>query len=471
MLKLDRSDALNRMILQELDGNPVLFDTFLEAMDELTEEPDCAQVLQERGLRAEDVLRDAKAHRADFLTRLSKRSLPIDDRFQLCARLLSQAGTDPSLELRRIYCEILCDPGFLLDRISELTDVEDRLYYDEQIIMQYLNFCQERDQLSEILACRKELSEKFLKITTKMRTPQPVECGKERSYEIAKCFTAIFDLPKRGRSDILLGNLSDYIQVAAASPELKSIEPLLLFRLLTRHQSRMCTVPDLNVSLSTLWKRDDQQIDRNNGRNFKQYGRNLRLFKELCQIYQNDHSVDPFLCWYGLDQITVLGEFYREHISVGWEYTDSDREYPFIPTVEEVVEDALFSCFQDGYEGNVVLRDSEITPKELDQFRQNEKSPVFGALDKISDYMNARTADLAIQMARSTPEETKALCRDILERTKIRYRPKSPHEAELFLAAINGGLMDCQDWLASYLLAQAGHALIGEPTEISEWPE
>lgn len=282
---------------------------------------------------------------------------------------------------------------------------------------------------------------------------------------------AIFDFPQKGHSDILLRNLSGYIQSAAASPLLKSIEPLLLFRLLTKHQSRMCTVLDLNVSLSALWKRDDQQIDRNNGRNFKQCRQNLRLFKNLCQLYQNDETVDIPLCWYGLDQITVLGGFYREHISTGWEYAGSDSEYSFIPTVEEMVEDALFSCFPGGYEDNVVLMESNITPKELDQFRQSEETPNLGALDKISDYMNARTVDLANQMAHAAPEEVKTLCRDILEQSGIKYRPKSPHETELFLAAINGGLMDCQDWLAGYLLAQAGHALLEEPMETLEWTE
>lgn len=471
MLRLDKNDPLDRMILQELSGEPVTFDVWLDAMDELAEEPDCAQILQERGLRREDVLRDAKAYRADFLACLSKNNLPIDDRFQLCTGLFSRAVTNPSLELRRVYCEILCDPGFLLDRVPELTDDEDRLYYEEEVILQYLDFCQERDQLLETFACREELSEKFSKIAKKIRNPQPVDCDTEKSYQAAQCFTDLSELPQRGDGGILLDNLTNYIQIAASSSALKSIEPLLLFRLLTKHQSRMCTVPDLNVSLSALWKKDNQQINRNNGRNFKQYGQNLHLFKNLCQLYQDDEAVDLPLCWYGLDQITVLGEFYREHISPGWEYVDSESEYPFIPTIEEVVEDTLFSCFQDSYEGNAVLRDSDITLKELDKFQQNEKSPIFGALGEISDYMNARIADLAIQMTRSTPEEVKTLCRDILERAQIKYRPKSPRETELFLAAINGGLKECQDWLASYLLTQAGHALLGEPTEISEWPE
>ena len=467
MLRLDRNDPLDRMILQELNGEPVLFDTWLDAMDELAEEPDCTQILQKHGLCAEDVLLEANRCRADFQARMSKQDIPLNNRFALCTALFSKAKEEPSPELLDIYCEVLSDPGFLLDQEFDLDDDGSK----EQTILQYLDFCQARDALRETLMRRKELAEKFSEATKEIRNPHPANCDTKLSYEITTCFTVWFELPDKGSGDILLGNLSNYIQIAASSPSLKSIEPLFMFRLLTKHQSRMCTVPDLTVSLSALWKRDDQQIDRNNGRNFKQYRRNLRLFKDLCELYQNDEAVDLPLCWYGLDQVTVLGEFYREHISAGWEYADRESEYLFIPTVEEMVEDALFSCFPNGFEDNVVLLDSNTAPKELDRFQQSEETPILRALDKISNYMNARTVDLATQMARATPEEVKTLCRDILEQSGIKYRPKSPHETELFLAAINGGLMDCQDWLASYLLAQVGHALLGEPTEISEWLE
>ena len=131
----------------------------------------------------------------------------------------------------------------------------------------------------------------------------------------------------------------------------------------------------------------------------------------------------------------------------------------------------MFSCFPNGCDDNVVLMDRNITSKELDQFRQSKETPILEALDMISDYMNSQIDDLTFRMAHAAPEEVKTMCQDILEQSGIKYRPKSPHETELFLAAISGGLMDCQDWLAGYLLTQTGHALLGEPTEISEWLE
>lgn len=84
MLKLDRNDPLDRMLLKELSGNPVLFDEWLDAMDELADEPDCEQILRERGLDREAVLREAQKYRADFRARLAERELPVYDRFTLC---------------------------------------------------------------------------------------------------------------------------------------------------------------------------------------------------------------------------------------------------------------------------------------------------------------------------------------------------------------------------------------------------
>ena len=99
MLKLDRNDPLDRMLLKELSGNPVLFDEWLDAMDELADEPDCEQILRERGLDREAVLREAQKYRADFRARLAERELPVYDRFTLCRQLSELAKAAPGVWL------------------------------------------------------------------------------------------------------------------------------------------------------------------------------------------------------------------------------------------------------------------------------------------------------------------------------------------------------------------------------------
>ncbi|MEH2940814.1 hypothetical protein [Lawsonibacter sp. JLR.KK007] len=461
MLCLDKNDLLDNMILQELSGRPVPFDIWLDAMDELAGEPDCEQLLEEKGLSREDVLRSAEAYKTGFRRRLSDRDLPVYDRFALCRLLSEQAQSEPSEELLRIYCGILCDPGLLLDHEPEITDAEDRTDYEEQIIWQYFDLLTEQNKLLHTIKQRKELAGRFEKITKENRSPKPVDCDTGRSYEILQCFLGLFDMPQKGNESILLDNLSHYIQVAGASPALKSIEPLFLFRLLTRRQSYMCSQPGFEAKLPPLWRRDNNKVDENNGRNFKQYRLNLHLFCRLCHIYRKDEAVDFPLCWYGLEQVTVLKAFYWDHIATDWRYADSEDDFPFIPTIEELVEDFLFSCFENGYGDNVLFMDSGLTYRELERFQCSSNPAISHTLEKLSDYMNCHAAELAERFLQADLPQVKVLCRDILEQAGIEgiYQPKSAHNLALFLASINGGLMDIQDYFAGQYLIQAGHAL------------
>lgn len=302
---------------------------------------------------------------------------------------------------------------------------------------------------------------RFEKITKENRSPKPVDCDTGRSYEILQCFLGLFDMPQKGSESILLDNLSHYIQVAGASPALKSIEPLFLFRLLTRRQSYMCSQPNFEAKLPPLWRRDSNKVDENNGRNFKQYWLNLQLFDRLCHIYCKDEAVDFPLCWYGLGQITVLQTFYRDNLTTGWCYADSEDDFPFIPTIEELVEDSLFSCFENGYGDNVLFVDGGLTYRELERFQCSPNLLIYNTLEKLSDYMNCHATELAERFSQANPSQVKVLCRDILERAGVEgiYQPKSAHDLALFLASINQGLMDLQDYFAQQYLIQAGHAL------------
>ncbi len=461
MLRLDRNDPLDRMIIQELNGDPVLFDQWLDAMDELAEEPECAEILEEKGLKREDVLREAKAYRAGFRARLEARELPVDDRFLLCQLLGEQAQAEPSVELLRIYAEILCDRGLLLDEEPQSEDEEDRLFCEDQMILQYLDIQDDRDQLLQTLAQTGELAGKFAVVKEQKRSPRPVDCDTSRTDEILPRFLSLYKMPKRGKAKILLDNLSHYMQIAAASPVLKSVEPLFLFLLLTLRQSYMCSNVNLHVDIDRLWIRQDNKVDEDNGRNFKKYRADLDFFEALTRIYEKDGGVDLPLCWYGLDQLTVLGEFYRNEILCGVEFVDVPT-LPLPPSIEELVDDALFSCFEHGADDNLLFVESGLDIKALHNFQFSEHPVIINALERISDYIAAHAEPLAERFLLAGPEDVKGMCREILKKAKIKGAV-SEQDLPLYLAVINGNLMELQDFFASQHLVEAGRALTDGP--------
>lgn len=459
MLRLDPNDPLDRMIIQELKGDPVLFDQWLDAMDELSEEPDELPILlQERGLSREDVLREAEAYRTEFRTRLAARGLPIENWYELCRLLHAQSCEDPSPELLYLYCELLSNPDFLLNLEPELEmeDEEDKKDVEDQLILQYLKFPEERDRLLELLSQRKALADKLAQVIKEKRSPKPVDCDTERRKDILESFIRLVDLPPKGNKQILEDNLSAYMQIAAASPALKSIEPLFLFRLLTKRRSYMCSTPNLEVKLPALWKADQTKVDEDNGRNFRQYAVNLVLFAELCKIYGKDETVDLPLCWYGLDQITVLGEFYRDEVEPAWLDSDEELIFQFLPTAEELVDDAVITRLAQDSK-NLMLEESGLSDSKLEKFRRSSNPLIVKAFDKISDYMNQYAVELTKRFLTADSSAVKTLCGEILERSEPKHIPEQ--KIPLFLAAINEGLLELEDQFAHQHLVSAGSAL------------
>lgn len=386
-------------------------------------------------------------------------------RFDLCAGLLEQAKKEPTLDLLSCYCDLLCGVEFLLGREAEEGDPDE----EESILLQYLNFCQERKVLRQTMEERMALDKNFLAVKNEKRDLHPVNCDIKHIYQIVTCFTKLFQLPAAMDGSILLDNLTAYAQIAACSLALKSVEPLLMFRLLTKHKSRMCKVPDLNVRLSALWKRDNITLTHDNGRNFKQARTQLEFFRQLCQIYQNDASVDLPLCWYGLEQLTPLAEFYQAECAPGWSYADDEDEYPFPHNVEDLVNERLFTCFENGFDDLVLLEDSDITFQELMRFQDTEHPIHRAAITALSDYMD-RDPTLIERFAQANRDQVKAMCQDIFSRAPFRYQPSSPRETALFLSVINQALMDRLDQAAEGLLIQTGYALLYRPTQTFEQP-
>jgi len=461
MAIMRKSDnPFDRLIMQELSETPISYEDFQQAIDDVLEEPSCEEILREKGLQAEDVLRDAMAYRKAFHEQLAAQGLPVYDRFNLCRLLAEKAQANQSEELRHIFCGILCDPGFLLNHEEQPEDDEDARDIEEQTISQYLSFLPKQEKTLHTLADLRNFSARFSVLQKQKNSPLPGDCSTQLCQMVFQRCTEILELPED--CGALLENLQYYMRIAAASPELSQVQPLFLFLLVTRHQARMCGNPGTEIQLSTLWKRHETKIDTDNGRNFKTCILYLQLFYNLCEIFEKEETVDLPFCWYCLDRLTSLGDFYRQNCS------DED-ELPFPPTVRELAEDAFFTCFEYGDDDNLLLADGGVTSEKLYNFEASENPRIHHMLGALSDYINANADELTERYIGKSLPEIKALCADIVNSAKLspRRQPKNMQEMALVLASINGGMMELQDDRAIEYLIAAGASLT-EGSELTE---
>lgn len=126
--------------------------------------------------------------------------------------------------------------------------------------------------------------------------------------------------------------------------------------------------------------------------------------------------------------------------------------------------DSQFSCFENGYDDSVAATYYEIPVRKLERFECSSERRHSRALTRIEKYMNQRLVKLMERFLNADTEGVKLLCSEILEASELptSQQPKNEAETALFLAAINGALMEAVDDLAEDYLVQAGYALIGE---------
>lgn len=448
MNPLDQKDPLDRLLEKELRGEAILFDEWEQAMDELADEPDFEEVLRREGLTHASALLQAEAYREDFLRRAAQYALPLEDRFLLCQTLFDRAAS-PSDELRWLFCQVVTDVGFLLDRDRERFD-------EEELVQGWLWSKRESGELFAALSERAALQQRFLEIcaqTQKNSLPK-ADCDSEKKDLIFQRYTALFGAS--GDEKLFLDNIEQLIGMQERSEALTEIAPLFLYRMLVRHSKRLHESDCTRFNVRALWRYQAYRIDGNNGKNYKTNLAYLRLFHALCAIYENDERVSIPLCCHGFAQLSNLGDFYRM-------VEPADCLLPFAEPLEELIAQHAFSCYEHGLGDNVILAEEGLTARALFAFESGVDRNRAHALDRISAYMNRNAAALTTAFLDADAVGVKALCGEILTGAALtaREQPRDLHEVALFLASINGGLMELVDYYANDFLCRAAERLTG----------
>ena len=447
-------EMLNGLKRRILNGETISMMDFLYVLDDLADEPD--------EIPTDAEIREAADAREWFLSELRRFGLPLETRHTLCRTLYEKANAEPSQALLRLLCYILCDDGTLLD-------IDPELHSPEQDALCWRRIRREAETLYAKLSLWKQMSVRFGELLEKLKELRPValasaEADKARVSQIRKAYARIFKL--KGSQTQLSDNIAVLLQLADSNPNLAAVKPLFLYRVLTRHGARLQKSPDLRLDFRALWKRHDYKIDDDNGKNHKTYAKYLALFESLYRLFETDETVDAPLCLYGFDHLSNLGEFYRMACP------ENKRTIPFEMSLEELLSEmeCVFSCYEHGEGDNILLEDSGLSVMKLDRFQSGKNPRWKRGLSLVEKYFNRNLAELTERFLQSNPEQVRALCREILEASDLpeELRPENETETVLFLAAINGGLMESVDNCAEYYLLEACKILIGDSVEREE---
>ena len=240
-------------------------------------------------------------------------------------------------------------------------------------------------------------------------------------------------------------NLSVVMHTVSNAQPLRSLKPLFLYQLLTRHASRMRTSEAPSLDFASLWQYRSYKLDRDNGRNYDTAVRYLRFFEELCALYEQNSEVDLPLCIFGFDRLSNLGEFYRL-------YPPEEQKLSFDLRAEEIVSKSWFTCF--GGEENPVLEHYGLSYEELDELMSGCLNRHEYAMKRLEKSINDNAEEHIAQFLSLPIQSRIRLCEQLLSETPLSdaIRPRAK-EKNLFLAAVYEELAGAADEKARDLLA------------------
>ena len=434
-------EMLNGLIRRAARGETISMMDFLDTLDDLTEEPEETPSQRE--------IQEAAEARQWFRAELERFGLPVNNRYQLCVKLYEKSAAEPSPELLRLLCYILCDTGTLLD-------LDPELHAPEQDALCWRKIRREAEALYAHLSDRKQMSVRFRNLLERTKKaagsgPSSESVSQENAQTVERVFDAYVRVfsPRRNLPSLKY-NISALLQIADSSSDLTAVKPLFLYRALTRHKKRLESKPDLRIDFSALWKYQFYKIDDDNGKNYKTDLKYLSLFEELYRIFATEESVDAPMCLYGFDHLSNLGDLYRSNPS-------DKQSLPLYPPVEDLLleMECAFSIYEHGEGDNILLEDSGMSAVKLNRFQRSKDRNIHNTLDRLEEYVNLDTEGIMHRFLNANPEQVRELCAEILENAGLseKQRPKSQKERALFLATVNSGLMEAADDMAeSYLL-------------------
>lgn len=455
----DKDDPLGRAQIKLLQGETVDFLEWEDILDDLAQEPGDEELLQEHGYTIERGLREGESYRAEFFNLLNKYDLPKDDRLRLCYHFaelaLDGVPDEQADELLKVYCEMTQDTDYFLGENREN-------YQGMDGAAAYVHISTEADALYKKLMERVALAARFRNFLAeaKKSSPPKADCDISMADAVFQTYVDVFGGSRQ--DTVFFSNIEYLLQISASVSALRSVEPLFLYQAITRHDKRLHTCVTLKMNPKALWKYKEYIIDVNNGKNYKANYMRLVFFTKLCDLYRKDPQVDLTLCGYGFDKLSNLGDFYHQEIE--WDnFPDPPTLPPPLPEpLEDLTEYAMFSCYEGGGDNVILESDSSLTGQMLEDFESDSKYN--RPLDKLSEYINENMAALATRFWNADEETVKAICREILERARLpaSWQPKTMQEISLYLAAINGALLDLIFMISEDLLRQAVQALLRE---------
>ncbi len=307
-------------------------------------------LLQTHSLTFQEALDGAETWKHDFSERLKRYNIQTRNLLSICIDVMERVEESPeNTDIQRLYCMLLTECGLLFGTGKRSKEVTVRNYFRQKTAT---------ERLMEAIFEQKPMRERLEQLRQSMKQSHSgVVSVPEEEMAVYRISLQYQELSEGEHSHVYADNVVALVQQINSHPECRDIKPFLLFAALHRKGGYLLKRPHFQVNLENLLEPAFYHIEKDNGKNFKDYRFGVELYEHFRRFYAEDLSVDSAFSDYCFANLTNLSEWYygycepNEEIPMTLLRTAATLKAPMFPMLltDKVYEDFDMDAFQEKY--------------------------------------------------------------------------------------------------------------------------
>lgn len=264
------------------------------------------ELLKRNHLTFDEALQQAKQFKEKFYTLLDKYSIGSQSIVVICYELMERISQYPdNPDFQYLYLCVMTD-FCLLVRTDPDPD-------DEQKIRNYLHQQELIQELTKFWKSQSENIRKYQELLEYLKKPIKVK-NKDYSEETEFLYQLTIQhtfLYESVENSVYKDNLNALVIYIHSDEKLIRVKPYIIFVALARKTGLMQKREHFMPNLKALFKYQDYNIYKDNGKNFNLYQSELELYDHLQRSYiDEEDNVDMKLCDFCFANLSPLSEWY-----------------------------------------------------------------------------------------------------------------------------------------------------------------
>ncbi|MBQ8011804.1 MAG: hypothetical protein IJ265_09635 [Oscillospiraceae bacterium] len=271
-------------------------------------------LLQTHGMTFQAALAAAETWKKDFWELLERHHIHTRNLLSICIDVMERVEESPeNADIQRLYCTLLTECGLLFGTGKQSKEVKVRNYFRQKAAT---------ERLMQAISEQKPMRERLEQLRQDVKQSHlAVVSVPEEEMAVYRLSLKHQELSEGEGSPVYADNVAALVQQVNSHPAVRNIKPFLLFAALHRKGGYLLKREHFQVNLENLLESAFYHIEKDNGKNFKDYRFGVELYEHFRRLYAADASVDLAFSDYCFANLTNLSEWY-------YGYCEPNEEIP-----------------------------------------------------------------------------------------------------------------------------------------------